>query len=91
MDLRRMKKSLSPASTAHEPIDQFLHLSLHRDQNLSDFTHMISRLGKSALMKHAATNETLATVRQSPLVSNYIDSFIRAIGWKNVQEKRVQR
>ncbi|KAL8655280.1 MAG: hypothetical protein Q9210_000983 [Variospora velana] len=92
MDLRRMKKRLPPASTAHEPIDQFLLLSLHRDQNLSDFTHMISRLGKSALIEHAATNETLVTVRQSPLVSNYIsDSFIRATGWKNVQEKRVQR
>ncbi|KAI4130141.1 MAG: hypothetical protein LQ341_006494, partial [Variospora aurantia] len=72
MDLRRMKKSLPPASTAHEPIDQFLHLSLHRDQNLSDFTHLISRLGKSALMKHAATNETLAIEKrvQRQLKSN---------------------
>ncbi|KAL8763560.1 MAG: hypothetical protein Q9184_000687 [Pyrenodesmia sp. 2 TL-2023] len=92
MNLRRMKKRLPPASTAHEPIDQFLHLSLHRDQNLSDFTHMITRLGKSALIKYAATNETLATVRQSPLVDRYtIDSLTCAIGWKSAQEKRVQR
>ncbi|KAL9002244.1 MAG: hypothetical protein Q9188_004816 [Gyalolechia gomerana] len=91
LDLREMAMRLPPDSAALKPINDFLHHSLGMDQALMDFIYGVARLGNLAMRKHSATSDTLASVRQSSPSDTLFSDYAYAIGWKNAQERSIQK
>lgn len=86
-----MKSGLPLESAALESIDQFLVYTLHMDEELADFAHLIAKVGSLAVRKHSDTKRILVTIQRTPPGNSLSETLARTIGWETEQERAIQQ